>query len=132
MTITTGIRRISLSISRAGLAASRSGSHWSPMACTPTRSATQSAIDLADRTAARIADTDGLELVRPSSLSIVLFRRVGWSEAQYLEWSEELLRQQIAFVTPTKWEGEMVARLAFLHPDTSDELVEQILGSMFA
>jgi hypothetical protein len=34
-------------------------------------------------------------------------------------------------VTPTKWEGEMVARLAFLHPDTTDELVDQILSSMF-
>ncbi len=94
-------------------------------------SATQSAIDLARRSAERIAATDGLELVRPASLSVVLFRRVGWSEAQYLAWSEELLRSQVAFVTPTKWEGEMVARLAFLHPDTTDELVGQILSSMF-
>jgi hypothetical protein len=55
---------------------------------------------------------------------------VGWTEAQYLEWSEQLLREQVAFVTPTRWEGEMVARLAFLHPDTTDELVGEILGSM--
>ena len=68
--------------------------------------------------------------MRPAGLSIVLFRRVGWTEAQYLEWSEQLLREQIAFVTPTRWEGEMVARLAFLHPDTTDELVGEILGSM--
>jgi aromatic-L-amino-acid decarboxylase len=94
--------------------------------------ATQAAIDLAHRAAARINATEGLELVRPASLSIVLFRRVGWSEAQYLEWSERLLRDQIAFVTPTRWEGEMVARFAFLHPDTTDELVAQILKSMFA
>ena len=94
-------------------------------------SATQSAIDLAHRAAERVAATEGLELVRPASLSVVLFRRVGWSESQYLAWSEELLRSQVAFVTPTKWEGEMVARLAFLHPDTTDELVDQILSSMF-
>jgi hypothetical protein len=36
----------------------------------------------------------------------------------------------VAFVTPTKWEGETVARLAFLHPDTPDEMVRQILESM--
>jgi hypothetical protein len=36
----------------------------------------------------------------------------------------------VAFVTPTKWEGETVARLAFLHPDTSEELVIAILDSM--
>jgi glutamate/tyrosine decarboxylase-like PLP-dependent enzyme len=93
--------------------------------------ATQTGIDLARRAAARIEATDGLELVRPASLSIVLFRRVGWSEEHYLQGSEQLLRQQIAFVTPTRWEGEMVARLAFLHPDTSDDLVGQILESMF-
>ncbi len=95
-------------------------------------SATQIAIDLATRAADRIAATPGLELVRPAGLSIVLFRRVGWSEEQYREWSEKLLRQQVAFVTPTRWEGEMVARLAFLHPDTTDELVGEILDSMFA
>jgi aromatic-L-amino-acid/L-tryptophan decarboxylase len=93
-------------------------------------SATQAAIDLARRTADRISTIPGLELVRPASLSIVLFRRRGWSEERYLEWSERLLREQIAFVTPTRWEDEMVARLAFLHPDTTDELVEQILESM--
>ena len=94
-------------------------------------SATQAAIDIAHRAADLISAREGLELVRPASLSIVLFRRVGWSESQYLQWSEKLLRDQIAFVTPTRWEGEMVARLAFLHPDTSDELVDQILDSMF-
>jgi glutamate/tyrosine decarboxylase-like PLP-dependent enzyme len=93
-------------------------------------SATQAAIDLAQRTAARIDAMQGLEVVRHASLSIVLYRRTGWNEAQYLEWSEKLLRDQIAFVTPTRWEGEMVARLAFLHPDTTDELVGQILDSM--
>jgi hypothetical protein len=36
----------------------------------------------------------------------------------------------VAFVTPTKWEGETVARLAFLHPNTTDEMVAEILDSM--
>ena len=61
---------------------------------------------------------------------MVLFRRTGWSAAQYNEWSHQLLRDQIAFVTPTKWEGETVARFAFLHPDTTDETVREILDSM--
>jgi glutamate/tyrosine decarboxylase-like PLP-dependent enzyme len=92
--------------------------------------AVQHAIDLAQRTVALIDERDYVELVRPSSLSIVLFRRVGWSAEQYNEWSQELLRRQVAFVTPTKWEGETVARLAFLHPNTSDEMVVEILESM--
>jgi glutamate/tyrosine decarboxylase-like PLP-dependent enzyme len=93
-------------------------------------SAVQSAIDLAQRTEQAIAANDDLEMVRPSSLSIVLFRRKGWNAERYHEWSRSLLSRQIAFVTPTKWEGETVARLAFLHPDTTDEMVRVILASM--
>ncbi len=93
-------------------------------------SAIQRAIDLAQRTQAMIDDLDYLEMVRPSSLSIVLFRRRGWSAERYIEWSRDLLRRQIAFVTPTKWEGESVARMAFLHPDSTEEMVRQILASM--
>jgi aromatic-L-amino-acid decarboxylase len=92
--------------------------------------AIQSAIDLAQRTAALIESMDHVEMVRPSSLSIVLFRRKGWDAERYAQWSQQLLRDQVAFVTPTKWEGETVARLAFLHPDTPDEMVLQILESM--
>ncbi len=93
-------------------------------------SAVQAAIDLAQRSATMIEQSDFLELVRPAGLSVVLFRRKGWSPAQYNEWSHQLLRDQVAFVTPTKWEGETVARFAFLHPDTTDEMVRAILNSM--
>jgi aromatic-L-amino-acid/L-tryptophan decarboxylase len=93
-------------------------------------SAVQVAIDLAQRTQELIEESDHLEMVRPSSLSIVLYRRLGWSAERYNEWSQELLRKQIAFVTPTKWEGETVARIAFLHPNTTEEMVVEILNSM--
>ena len=92
--------------------------------------AVEAAIDLANRAAERISQLDHVELVREPSLSIVLFRRPGWTNEDYTQWSHQLLRDQVAFVTPTKWEGETIARLAFLHPDTSDELVAQILDSM--
>jgi aromatic-L-amino-acid decarboxylase len=92
--------------------------------------AVQAAIDLALRTQTMIENFDHVEMVRPASLSIVLFRRRGWTAEQYTAWSHRLLREQVAFVTPTKWEDETVARFAFLHPDTSDDLVRQILESM--
>ena len=53
-----------------------------------------------------------------------------WSAQQYQDWSQHLLDQQVAFVTPSKWRGETVARFAFLHPDTTLELVAEILASM--
>jgi aromatic-L-amino-acid/L-tryptophan decarboxylase len=93
-------------------------------------SAVQAAIDLATHTAERVRALDHLELVREPSLSVVLLRRPGWSEERYTQWSHQLLRDQVAFVTPTKWEGETIARLAFLHPDTTHETIEEILASM--
>ncbi len=93
-------------------------------------SAIQASIDLARRTEAIIGEYDHVEMVRPSSLSVVMFRRPGWSDERYNEWSLQLLRDQIAFVTPTKWEGETIARFAFLHPDTDEALVRRILETM--
>ena len=71
-----------------------------------------------------------LELVREPELSIVLFRRKDWSAAQYEDWSVRLLARQIGFVTPTTWEGETVARLAFLHPGTTLAMVQEIVATM--
>ena len=57
----------------------------------------------------------------------MLFRRTGWSAADYDSWSARLLADQIAFVTPTRWHGEPAARLAFLHPETTLDIVDEIL-----
>jgi aromatic-L-amino-acid/L-tryptophan decarboxylase len=63
-------------------------------------------------------------------LSVVLFRRRGWTAGQYEQWANDLLTEQIAFLPPSAWEGETVARFAFLHPDTSMDLVRAILDRM--
>jgi glutamate/tyrosine decarboxylase-like PLP-dependent enzyme len=94
------------------------------------RYAVESALELARQTAARIQQFPDLELIRPPELSIVLYRRRGWRREDYDRWSAKLLADQIGFVTPTKWEGETVGRLAFLHPDTTMDIVEAILATM--
>jgi glutamate/tyrosine decarboxylase-like PLP-dependent enzyme len=94
------------------------------------RDAVESALELARRTAARIQQLPDLELIRPPELSIVLYRRRGWGPEDYNRWSAQLLADQIGFVTPTKWEGETVGRLAFLHPNTTMDIVEEILATM--
>ena len=43
---------------------------------------------------------------------------------------DQLLQDQVAFIPPTAWEGETVARFAFLHPHTPMDLVRQILDRM--
>jgi aromatic-L-amino-acid decarboxylase len=94
------------------------------------RTAVEAALAMAEQAAARIVASDHLELVREPGLSIVLFRRPGWEAADYHRWSRELLAAQIGFVTPTAWEGETVARFAFLHPNTTVEMVDEILATM--
>jgi aromatic-L-amino-acid/L-tryptophan decarboxylase len=92
--------------------------------------AIESAIGLAASTAAEISARDYLELIREPELSVVLFRRIGWQAADYAAWADKLLDDQVAFMPPTRWDGETVARFAFLHPHTTMDLVREILDRM--
>ena len=58
--------------------------------------AIESAITLAREAAAEIASRDYLELIMPPQLSIVLFRRRGWTHAEYTRWAQGLLDDQVA------------------------------------
>ncbi|HET9897850.1 MAG TPA: hypothetical protein VFQ44_23220 [Streptosporangiaceae bacterium] len=60
----------------------------------------------------------------------MLFRRRGWPPEQYMAWSASLLDDQVAFMPPSAWEGQTVARFAFLHPHTSMDLVTSVLARM--
>ncbi len=91
--------------------------------------AVDAVVERARRAAAMVRSRPWLELVREPETSIVLFRRLGWEPQDYARWSERLVDEQVAFVVPSRWEGETVARLAFLHPGTTDEVVEEVLAS---
>ncbi|THJ74120.1 pyridoxal phosphate-dependent decarboxylase family protein [Candidatus Frankia alpina] len=80
--------------------------------------------------AAQIATRPELELVRPTELSVVVFRRLGWSDADYHRWSGGLLREGFAFVPPTRHDGETVARFAVINPRTTPADIEAILDTM--
>jgi glutamate/tyrosine decarboxylase-like PLP-dependent enzyme len=92
------------------------------------RAAIEVALHLARETAKLITAAPQLELIREPDLGIVLFRRLGWEPADYDTWATRLHDDQVAFIPPTKWEGETVGRFAFLHPQTPIELVHEILS----
>ena len=92
--------------------------------------AIDSAVQLAGQAAAEITKRPYLELVMAPELSVVLFRRHGWTAADYAAWADSLLDDQVAFMPPSAWEGETVARFAFLHPHTTMDLVTSILDRM--
>jgi glutamate/tyrosine decarboxylase-like PLP-dependent enzyme len=92
--------------------------------------AIETAIALARQAADEIRTRSSLELIREPELGVVLFRRRGWDAAQYTAWADRLLQDQVAFIPPSAWEGETVARFAFLHPHTTMDLVREILDRM--
>jgi aromatic-L-amino-acid decarboxylase len=94
------------------------------------RDAVEAGLTAARLAAEMIGARPYLRLLRQPDLSVVLFRREGWSADNYHNWSRKLLAQQIGFVTPTRWDGETVARFAFLHPETTGEIITEILDTM--
>jgi L-2,4-diaminobutyrate decarboxylase len=94
------------------------------------RDAIETALDVT-RQGARIIDAaDHLELIMEPELSVLLFRRTGWGAADYQAWSDRLLDQGTAFVTPTSWNGEMVLRLCIINPLTSVDDMHLIVDSL--
>ena len=96
------------------------------------RDAIEQVLALTRETAEEIRSRGELELVMDPELSVVLFRRLGWGDADYEAWWRRLLEAQIAFVQPTIWQGEKLARLCFVNPRTTIDHVRAVLGTMAA
>ncbi|CAB4540691.1 unannotated protein [freshwater metagenome] len=94
------------------------------------RSALKQNVDLAFQIAAEIEKRPSLRLVRQPQLSVVVFERIGWEMSDYEKWSEKLLADQIAFVLPSSLRGKPHTRFAIVNPQTSFELLVEILDSM--
>jgi glutamate/tyrosine decarboxylase-like PLP-dependent enzyme len=94
------------------------------------RAAIERVLALTREAAEEIRRHPELELIMDPELSVLLFRRMGWGPDDYDAWWRRLLDAQIAFVQPTSWNGEKVARLCFVNPRTSLDTVRAILGTM--
>lgn len=77
-----------------------------------------------------IARRPYLELVRARDLTVVVFRRLGWTAADYHRWSDALLAEEFAFVVPTTHAGETLARFAIVNPETSEGDIRAILDTL--
>lgn len=87
-------------------------------------------LDIARYAAGAIRSRSYLELLRDPDLSVVCYRREGWSRPQYDAWSEKLRNDGTAFVTPSSHLGEPIARLAIVNPLTSEADIDVVLDSM--
>ncbi len=94
------------------------------------RKAIERGIELAQVAAKMIKEDDQLELVRPASLSVVLFKRKNWKAEDYREWTYKNHRDGFALVTPSLWKDESVIRFCFINPDTTEKDIEEILHTL--
>lgn len=85
---------------------------------------------LAKRIAKVISARSYLTLLREPELSVVVFERNGWSQADYDSWSEKLLLSGFAFVLPSSHQGRPNLRFAIINPKTSFEDLVHILDSL--
>ncbi len=92
--------------------------------------AVESCLAVAEYAAKQIDTSPYLEIATDPHLSVVLFRRRGWSRQQYEAWSTRARTSGMALVTPTTYAGESVLRLCFVNPLTSSEDIDLILDSL--
>lgn len=92
--------------------------------------AVEKTLEVAAFAEAEIHRRDELELVGERFLSVVVFRRTGWSAADYAAWSDRMLDEEFAFIVPTVHEGETLARFAIVNPQTTTQDISDILDSM--
>ena len=79
---------------------------------------------------AEIRERPHLRLIMEPDLSVVLFERVGWTDEDYLSWSDYNARSGIVLCVPTRWEGRPVLRLCFVNPATRVEAVADVLDGL--
>ncbi len=92
--------------------------------------AVDATLNLADAAADMIRDLDYVELAHPPSLSVVAFTRTGWGPADYQDWSEKAMNEGLAFVAPSRLEGEPIYRFCFVNPRTTTDEIAEILAAM--
>ncbi|MFV0464382.1 MAG: pyridoxal phosphate-dependent decarboxylase family protein [Nostocoides sp.] len=80
--------------------------------------AVESTLATARAVADGIAASEHLRLLREPDLTVVLFERVGWGDADYERWSKAMALEGEILCLPTTHEGSTVLRLAFVNPAT--------------
>ena len=94
------------------------------------RDAIEQTLAVARAGADEIRSRPYVQLLEEPELTVLIFRRTGWTAADYAAWSSGLLAQGYAFVTPTTHRGEPCTRMAIVNPRTTVSDIAGILATM--
>jgi len=106
---------------------------WFSLAAHGTRAyseAIEHTLDVAREAADEIRSRPYVELLNEPDLTVLVLRRTGWAAADYTAWTERLLADGVAFVTPTTFAGETATRFAIVNPRTTIADIAAILDTM--
>jgi glutamate/tyrosine decarboxylase-like PLP-dependent enzyme len=92
--------------------------------------AVEHTLEVARAAAADVRKRDYVELLHEPDLSVVVFRRLGWTQADYNDWSDRLMKANFAFVMPSAHDGETITRFAIINPRTTTADISAILDTM--
>ena len=84
-------------------------------------------LTIAQQAAELVRNHPNLELLCEPELSIVAFIRKGWTAADYHDWSDRLLEDQVGFIPPSSHNGQPILRFAIVNPWTKITDIELIL-----
>ena len=94
------------------------------------RDAVEATLATARAAAELIAGLDHVELVMEPTLSVVMFRRTGWTADDYRAWSDQALADGLTLTVPSSWRGDTVLRFCIVNPRTTIDDLAAILDTM--
>ncbi|MGH9243141.1 MAG: pyridoxal phosphate-dependent decarboxylase family protein [Acidimicrobiales bacterium] len=106
---------------------------WFSVAAYGTRAyaaAVDRCLAVAQEAAELIRTAGHLALIAEPELSIVAFRRRGWGEDDYRDWSTRMLESGQALVVPSEHRGEPMLRLCIVNPRTSVDDIRLVVDSL--
>ena len=92
--------------------------------------AVEQTLRTAREVAAGIRRSSHLTLVHEPDLTVLLFERLGWDAKRYQEWSRSQALAGTILCLPTRYQGRIVLRLAFVNPATRAADVLAVLDAM--
>ena len=78
----------------------------------------------------RIASHPRLTLIDACGLSVILFKRDGWDAGDYDRWAQRCLRDGVALLVPSSWQGETVMRLCIMNTRLDERRCDDILAEL--
>jgi glutamate/tyrosine decarboxylase-like PLP-dependent enzyme len=92
--------------------------------------AMEQTLTVAKEAAQLVRNHPNLELLCEPELSIVAFTRKGWAAADYQQWSDQLLEDQVGFIPPSSHNGQPILRFAIVNPWTKVSDIQMILDRL--